>query len=93
MESIIQSEKECYISQSTTRLHKHHVYGGSNRKWSEKFGLWIWLRSDWHVLTPYAIHNNTELMKRIQREVQLIAMEHYDWTEDDFRVIFGRSFL
>ena len=94
MESIVQTEKECYISQSTTRLHKHHVYGGYGvRNLSEKYGLWIWLRADWHIQTPYAIHNNKPLRERIQREVQEIAMKHYGWSVDDFRQIFGRSFL
>ena len=90
----MQEERECYITQSTTRLHKHHIFGGTaNRRLSEEFGLWIWLRADWHVGTPYSIHNNPMLMKRIQREGQLKAMECYGWSEADFRKVFGRSFL
>lgn len=94
MKSIIQSERECYQTGSTWGLHEHHVYGGSaNRKLSEKYGLKIWLRADWHIDTPYCIHKDRKFRERVQREVQLKAMEHYGWSEDEFRKIFGRSFL
>lgn len=47
MKSIIQSRKECYITKSTTNLHKHHILEGTaNRRISEEDGMWIWLRAD-----------------------------------------------
>ena len=94
MDSIIQDEKVCYQTGSTFGLEEHHVYGGhANRKLSEKYGLKIWLRVDWHRDTNYSIHMDRRFRERVQREVQLIAMEHYGWTVEDFRKIFGRSFL
>lgn len=41
--SILQDEKECYITGLKEGLHKHHIYPGANRKNSEKYGFWVWL--------------------------------------------------
>mgnify|MGYP007101833209 CR=1 FL=1 len=36
--SIIQKNKECYITHSTYNLHKHHIFEGTaNRQLSEKY--------------------------------------------------------
>lgn len=88
--SIMQTEKECYITHSTQGLHKHHIYGGYNRSKSEAYGCWIWLRNDWHVNTPYSIHNNTRLMKFIRTECQLKFEEIYG--HDKFMQVFGRNY-
>lgn len=94
MKSIIQSEKVCYRTGATFDLEEHHVYGGNpNRKLSEKYGLKIWLKADYHRNTKHSIHMNKEFREQVQRDVQLIAMKHYGWTVDDFRQIFGRSFI
>ena len=93
MRSIIQNKKECYITGCTFNLHEHHVYGGARRKNSEKYGLKIWLRSDWHNLADYGVHNDTKLDKEIKSAVQKIAMEHYNWTVDDFICLFGKNYL
>ena len=69
------------------------MYGGSYKTASEKYGLVIWLRYDWHIHTPYSIHHDKQYREEVQREVQLKAMEYYGWTEDDFRNLIGRSFL
>lgn len=43
MKSILQTEKRSYLSGDTRWLEKHHIFGGANRKLSEKYGLWVWL--------------------------------------------------
>ena len=93
MKSIIQSEKECYITGDTYELHEHHVFGGYNRKLSEKYGLKIWLRPDWHNMENYGVHNDQELNLKIKAEVQQKAMEHYGWTIADFISIFGKNYI
>lgn len=93
MESIIQSKKECYITGCTFNLHEHHVYGGGRRKISEKYGLKIWLRNDWHNFANYGVHNNPDLDKKIKAEVQKIAMEHYKWSVEDFIRIVGKNYI
>ena len=32
MQSIIQADKECFLTGRTDWLEKHHVFGGANRK-------------------------------------------------------------
>ena len=93
MKSIVQKDKACYITGDEYNLHKHHVFGGSNRKLSEHYGLWIYLRADWHNLENYSIHMNKELDRRVKAEVQKIAMDYYDWTVDDFITIFGKNYI
>lgn len=72
MKSIVQKDKECYITESTINLHRHHIFEGTaNRKQSEKYGLWIWLRADWHNMSNYGVHFNKELdleLKQMARE-------------------------
>lgn len=92
MKSIVQNDKRCYITGDEWNLHEHHVFGGANRKNSERYGLKIYLRADWHNLEKYGIHNDAALNRRIKAEVQAIAMEYYDWTTEDFIRIFGKNY-
>lgn len=89
--SIMQTEKECYITGSTEDLHKHHIYPGSRRNASEKWGCWVWLRADWHNMSDYGVHFNKELDLRLKRECQEEFERRYD--HDTFMKIFGRNYL
>ena len=92
--SIIQDEKVCYITGRGDTLEEHHVfYGTGNRKLSEKYGLKIYLTADMHRNSKDAVHNNRELDMKIKAEVQEKAMEHYGWDIEDFRYIFGKSYV
>ena len=68
--SIMQTEKECYVTGSTLNLHKHHIFGGPFRKKAEKWGLWAYLRADYHIQTPNAVHNNREFDLELKKEAQ-----------------------
>ena len=92
-QTILQNNKECYITQSTSNLHKHHIFGGASRRKSEQYGLWVWLRADWHNMAGYGVHFNKELSRRIKQEAQSAAMRRYSWTEEQFIAIFGRNYL
>ena len=92
--SIIQSKKECYITGSIYNLHKHHIFEGTaNRKLSEKYGLWIYLRADWHNLSNYGVHFNRELDIKLKKVAQKKWQEYYNKTKEDFIRIFGRNYL
>lgn len=92
MKSILQDEKVCYITGRGDNIEEHHVFGGQNRKLSEKYGLKIYLTREMHRGKD-GIHQNRELADNIKAEVQEKAMEHYGWSEDDFRFLFGKSYL
>lgn len=92
-QSILQSKKECYITQSTSGLHKHHIFGGANRSRSEQYGLWVWLRADWHNMSDYGVHFNKELSRMLKKEAQSAAMRVYGWDMAEFIRLFGRNYL
>lgn len=93
MKSIIQERKECFVTGDTNGLHKHHIFGAYNRNNSEKYGLWIWLRWDYHIAdSPHRTpHNDKEvdlLYKQIaQREFEI------RYGHDEFMRIFGRNYI
>ena len=95
MKSIIQDDKRCIITgHEGYGLHKHHVFGGSNRELSERYGLWVWLRWDRHIAdSPHATpHNdrNTDLwLKRITQR----RFEEVHGTREDFVKLFSRNYL
>lgn len=91
--SIIQDEKICYITGRGDNLEEHHVYCGvGNRKLSEKYGLKVYLTAELHR-GPQGVHCNRELDLKIKEEVQEKAMEYYGWDIEDFRYIFGKSYI
>ena len=75
-------------------LDKHHIFGGSNRKKSEKLGLYIYLcHHDCHENGPKAAHRCAETAQKLHEYGQRLAMEENNWTVEDFRREFGRSYL
>lgn len=91
MKSLIQSNKECYITGSTYNLHKHHIFGGANRRLSEKCGLWVWLRADWHNMSNYGVHFNKSLDIKLKIIAQRKFCEVYP--KLNFVKIFGKNYL
>ena len=92
MKSIIQDTKECFVTHDTNNLHKHHCFGSWNRNNSEKYGLWVWLRADWHNLAPYGVHTN----RALDLQLKIIAQTKWEekfGTREEFRKIFGKSWL
>lgn len=39
--SLLQTEKQCYVTGSRIQLDKHHIYHGSRRKAADKWGCWV----------------------------------------------------
>lgn len=92
MKSIMQDKKECYLTGRTWGLHKHHIFGASNRNNSEKYGLWIWLCPELHNMSENGVHNNAELMQTIRKAGQM-AFEREHGSREDFVRIFGKNYL
>ena len=97
MKSIIQADREnCFICGKNANadyhgLDEHHVYGASNRKKSEQYGLKIYICHDSCHLN--GVHKNAALNRKVQAIVQRRAMQYYGWTIDDFIGIFGRNYI
>lgn len=91
MKSIIQTEKECFICKGTYWLEEHHIFGGSNRKKSEKYGLKVFLCHRHHNEAPFGVHFNKELMQKFHDLGQRTFEEHYP--DKSFLLEFGRNYL
>lgn len=64
------------------------------RSKSEKYGLVVYLCHDrCHCFGGYSVHKNAKTMLQLKRYGQLKAMREQNWTEDDFRREFGKSYL
>lgn len=75
-------------------LDKHHIFGGPNRKLSEKYGLTVYLcHNRCHIFGKDAAHQSADTMKRLRQWGQEKAMQEQSWTVDDFRDVFGRNYL
>ena len=92
MNSIVQSEKECYFTQRTDQLERHHIfYGAGRRKLSDKYGLIVWLTHDYHNEPPNGVHYNKERRRELERIGQEAFMKRFP--DKDFRKIFGQNYL
>lgn len=95
MDSIIQDEKVCYLcgrNGNGDALESHHCIGASNRNYSEKYGLKVWLCGErCHRNGKNAAHRcrDTDLM------LKRIAQEKFEenHSREDFINIFGRNYL
>lgn len=91
MDSIISTEKECYFCGRRTWIECHHIYGGANRKLSEKYGLKVYLCHYCHNEPPNGVHHNRERAE-ILREIGQKAF-NLNYPNKDFIKIFGRNFI
>lgn len=81
----------CYFT-GYSPVERHHIFGGNNRKNSEKYGFVIPLRPDLHPNGALEGKNATEIDLNLKKMAQIYFEEHYG-TRDDFREIFGKSVL
>lgn len=82
-----------FLSGRSGWIECHHVYGGTLRPLSEKYGLCVYLTHEEHNEAPDGVHFNKKNADDLRARVQKIAMEHYGWTTDDWLEIFGRNWL
>lgn len=89
--------RECFLcgrNGAGDPLDRHHIFGGANRQLSERFGLTVDLCHDrCHVFGPDAVHQNAEVMERLHIYGQHKCMEEQGWTVQQFRIVFGKSYI
>ena len=97
MRSIIQDKKECYLcryldgKEETVCLEDHHLFGAYNRKWSEKYGLKVWLCIEHHREGKEAVHRNKLVMDHMHQVGQIAFEKNH--TREEFLNVFGRNYL
>ena len=90
--SIVQKdESRCFICGRTAGLERHHILGGPNRKWSEKFGLTVMLcGTDCHR-GPKGVHADRALGDRLKRLAQITFEARY--SHDEWMKTFRKNYL
>ena len=90
MNSIIQTEKECFVCKTTQGLHSHHCFGSYNRNNSEKYGLKVWLCGKHHNLSSAGVHFD----KRFDLYLKRLAQSRFEevYPDLDFVQIFNKSY-
>ena len=90
MKSIFDNES-CYFCGSYVWLEKHHVFGGSYRKKSDKYGFTVDLCHYCHNEPPDGVHYNKERRDELKRICQKHFEENHG-TREDFIATFGKSY-
>ena len=81
----------CALCGSTRNIEEHHIFGGSNRRNSTRYGMVIDVCSTCHRTGPKAIHNNDTLRRKLMQDGQRRFEETH--TRAEFMKIFGRNYL
>lgn len=89
--SIIQKdETRCFICGRVTGLERHHVLGGPNRKWSEKYRLTVMLCHDHHT-GPHGAQYDRKVGDPLKRLAQIAFEARY--SHDKWMEVFGKNYL
>lgn len=73
-------------------VERHHIFGGPNRKKSERYGFVVPLRPDMHPNGVYAGSNAKEIDTKLKEMAQTYWEENIG-TREEFRKEFGKSYL
>lgn len=93
MKSIIQTKKECFFCRKTYGLEDHHIFfGEKNRRWSEKYGLKVWLCHYHHRDNVNGVHG---LAAQKRKHLEKIGQEAFEekYGHKKFMDIFGRNYI
>ena len=91
MKSIISNQYECLICEQTFGLHKHHIFGGSNRKWSEEDGLWVYLCPKHHNMSDEGVHFDKDIDLKLKKLGQRTYEKTH--TRGEFMARYGKNWL
>lgn len=92
--SILQKEKRCYVCDTTSNIHLHHIMFGKNRKKADEDLLTVYLCREHHEGTN-GVHgkNGHELDLKLKKIAEQKWLKYYNKTIDDFIKKFGRNYL
>lgn len=75
-------------------LEEHHIFQGSNRKNSTKYGLTVYLcGKNCHREGKYSVHRCRETRDELMRYGQKKVMEEQGWDVEKFIEVFGKNYL
>ena len=94
LKSVFTSDMDhCYYT-GLPEPHIHHIFPGSRRRLSEKYGFVIPLAPYLHVCAKGSVHENPNhgLDLQLKQKAQRYFEENIG-DRDEFRKIFGKSWL
>lgn len=90
--SILTGDMEhCMVCQKPFPEVHHVLFGNSNRKWSDKYGLVVPLCAEHHRGSDLSPHFNREFDLELKKYAQERFEEEYP--ELSFREVFGKNYL
>lgn len=91
--SIVQADIEhCFLcGNSSGKLDRHEVWGGSNRQKSKALGLWVVLCHEPCHLS--LAHGDRKTMDYLHQTGQRAAMEKLGLSTEEFIKLIGRNYL
>jgi len=95
--SIIQDDyTKCFLcgaNGSYDHLEEHHVFGGANRKLSEKDGMKVRLCGNkCHRNGKMSVHHDAITSIKLKRIAQMIWIKKYG-SKEDFMKRYGKNYL
>lgn len=94
MKSIIRGNRKgtCFLcSRLCLQTEEHHIFGGKNRKLSERYGLKVYLCPYCHRDNKGGVHGNAGKMEHLQRIGQAAFERNH--TREEFVDVFGKNYL
>ena len=75
-------------------LERHHIFGGPNRRLSERYGLVVYLCGNrCHRLGKYAVHQCADTRITLRQWGQRKLMKERGWSRERFMSVFGKNYL
>lgn len=90
--SVFTDDMDSCMFTGASPVERHHIFGGSNRAKSEKYGFVVPLRPDLHPNGVFAGKNAKEIDTQLKTMAQEYFEAHYG-TREQFREEFGKSYL
>lgn len=91
--SVFTDKMDACIFTGSYEVERHHIWGGTNRKNSEKYGFVVPLRPDLH---PNGARADIRHAKQIDTHLKQKAQRYFEencGTREEFMQIFGRNYL
>lgn len=84
----------CHRNGAADPLDRHHIFGGPNRKKSEKYGLVVYLcHNECHIFGKNAVHQNADTMQYLHEYGERKWLDDTGGTIEDFIKEFGKNYL
>ena len=82
-------DRVCFLCDASGDLARHEIFNGCNRLKSKAYGAWISLCPRCHM----EVHDKPNKFHWMKASAQLRCMAEYEWSIDDFRREFGKSYV